>query len=790
MATSIYFDGRTTSIPGAYTTIDASGLDAVGVGATGIVALIGTAEGGQPVIDGNNVEMTTSELIRLTNPAAVLNTFKSGDLREAGSIAFSPSTDPAIPGGAQQLICLKVNKAKPSTATLSDTLGGTALTLTSRDYGAFTEQLQVDVATSASAGLNVTITNNATASTETYLNLGEVTSGSTDMFTLRYDPPAAGAAGWNTTTAETLATGVKVNGGLSALSGLDGAVTPQAQGTIEAVSSDAGDTQTIIVYGLDASGNAITETITLNGTSAAQAASPQTFGAGDVLGMSASANTTGTVTIRLSGGGATILVSVGGTSVDAAVQKRSMFVGNAKLSLVADGATTKDVLLYGLSASGGAQIEKVTLTGAVAKETTNTWSRIDTIVLGDLEAGKAVTITGTAAQTTSAQATLQQVNDYFNARRVAGVASAAYGYSGFTFTLSTTQTTLSPTLLDVTSASPGAQSIQITPLGFSAILNAVVSTLNANSPTVKATRGTTGLPPVVVNTFLSGGEEGSASSAEYTAALELLKSIDVSTIVPLTGDPAIHKLVNDHCVYMAGQGKSERDGVVGLVHLTGSSPTVPYAPPTKTQIKDQAIALNSRHLRACGQSVSMFNTAGTLTVFPSYYQAVLVAAMQAGSPVGTSLTRKTMNAVSISEDSTWSPMNDSNELIGYGLWFAESHRTGIRCVRNITTYLTSNNVAFVEASVNEAANFAVFNFRNELEKLVGKKGFSGTVNAGRIGAAQILDLLVEQGTLVQWRSLQLELNVDTLAVSVEIAPVIPINFVTATVHLVTLPISG
>ena len=42
-ASSIFFNGRLISVPGAYTEVDASGLEAVGLGASGLVAEIGRA---------------------------------------------------------------------------------------------------------------------------------------------------------------------------------------------------------------------------------------------------------------------------------------------------------------------------------------------------------------------------------------------------------------------------------------------------------------------------------------------------------------------------------------------------------------------------------------------------------------------------------------------------------------------------------------------------------------------------------------------------------------------------
>ena len=113
-------------------------------------------------------------------------------------------------------------------------------------------------------------------------------------------------------------------------------------------------------------------------------------------------------------------------------------------------------------------------------------------------------------------------------------------------------------------------------------------------------------------------------------------------------------------------------------------------------------------------------------------------------------------------------------------------KLGRRIVRNVTTHLSTNNIAFTEGSVNEAVNFAVFNFRTNLEFAVGKKGFAGTVTAAQSVAINTLGLLVDETVLTAFRSLDIELIVDVMEVSVEIAPVIPINFVASTVHLVTI----
>jgi len=161
--------------------------------------------------------------------------------------------------------------------------------------------------------------------------------------------------------------------------------------------------------------------------------------------------------------------------------------------------------------------------------------------------------------------------------------------------------------------------------------------------------------------------------------------------------------------------------------------------------------------------------------------------MQAGSGIGESLTHKYMNVLSIRQHKSWNPTDDAEELIQAGLVFAENiEGAGRRVVRNVTTHLTTNNLAFTEASVNEAVNYSVYTFRGNMEYAVGRKGFAGTENAGKSIAIGTLGLLVDETILVAYRSLFIELIVDMMEVSVEMAPVIPINFVKNTIHLVTI----
>jgi hypothetical protein len=285
--------------------------------------------------------------------------------------------------------------------------------------------------------------------------------------------------------------------------------------------------------------------------------------------------------------------------------------------------------------------------------------------------------------------------------------------------------------------------------------------------------------------FLAGGSEGTTSFSDWQNALNLLKKVRVNSVVVLTGDPAVHAALDAHCAYMCGIGRSERDGFVGLLN-TGLTDV-----PTKAEIKSQIMGLNSRHIRACAQAVKRYNTAGELEEFQPCFQAAIAAGMQAGSPIGSSLTYKYANVLGLRQGSTWNPVDDAEEMIQAGLCFMETvEGVGRRVVRNVTTHLSSNNIAYCEGSVNEAVNYIVFNFRTNMEWGVGKRGFAGTVTAAKGLAVNTLGLLQDGGPLVAYRSLNIELVVDVLEVSVEVAPVVPINFVASTIHLVTAPVTA
>jgi len=767
-ATTIFFNGRVISVPGSYSEVDASGLEQVGLGAAGIVAVLGTGEGGRPVSDIDEPK----DFIRINKPEKMRSIFRSGDLREVGDMLFAPSKDPDVPGGAVEVVAMKINPATQSAAVMTNAQGD-ALDLLSRDYGAFTEQINVSVGDGTNKGKLVTIAFEDVTEAKDDL-------GGDELFKLTYEKPTGG---WDTMTAQVVSGGAIECEATRAVAGLaTDVLAPVTASKVEILSASGADVgMQVTLYGLDGTAAAKREVLTLDGTNVVEGS--QVWGAGDLLGVKIVGTTAGAVTVRIFGAGATIFtVPAGVDPVQGLAKGVAMYVSGTPVTMAPDAAVAadRDVILVGTDASGAVQLEKFTITlagGTTPVVGLGNFSTITAIVLGDLEVARTLTISAQAAKASPlTQTTLQKAADYFNGRNIPTV-------GGFTLDLVTAMLLFKLEDLD---AMPSAVSI-LDPANpsFYADLWAIKYWINQNSALISAeySSGASGgaLDNTTAPVFLSGGSEGTPLQDHWQKALNLLKKTRVNTVVVLTPNPAIHAILDAHCAYMSGIGRSERDGVVGVADsITGDVVN-------KDSVKSAIVDLNTFHLRAVAQAIERYNTAGERQEFGPPFLAAIVAGMQAGSPVGTSLTFKYANVLSFRQSNTWNPTDDAEEMVQAGLCFLESvEGVGRRWVRNVTTHLSSSNIAYTEASVAEAWKYSTFQFRTNMEYAVGKKGFSGTVNAGKSVAINTLGLLVDATILTAYRSLDIELIVDVMEVSVEVAPVIPINFVKNTIHLVTI----
>lgn len=755
MATSIFFNGRRIVVPQVASRIDATALDAVGPSAVGIVALVGTAEGGEP--------LTVALENDLTTPQQAQDQYRSGDLRTASLFSFDPSLDEAIPGGAQRVVPVKVNPATQSTAQLLDDSSNASADLTSRDYGQFTEQINIDVAAGTTQGKQYVIVFGDV--TETFDDVGGDAA-----FTLLYTP---GTEGYSTITGAVTAANFTVAAAKAEL-GLGAEMTDTTPGgfpsAVDLVSSAAGDTtQSATVYGI-AGGVATQETVALNGTTNVQTTTTTWT---KVLGVVLDAACVGTVTLSDFPVTNTI-ATIAPATLARGVALLTNSPASSVLTVSIDTDTAGDVAVFGTSSTGAAQAEAFDLTTGATTPVTGsvTFSgELTVLALGDFAAARTVTVSLTAVQTdNSVFRTVQQLVDRLNV------------FSGLTATATATNSAeLLVTELDYSTA----VSLLAT-ASFFADLNAFLTAVNQGSQYLTAARASgASLPPANTTSpvFLQGGVEGTTTITEWQAAFDLLRKRRVNIIVPLTEDPAVHSLLRAHLNYRAGEGQSEANGYVGLGTAAGAGDTL-------STIRTEIQAINNRNVSSVSEEVQRFDPlTGEATWYPPYILAAIAAGMQAGSPIGEPLTRKVINALDVRNDSSWARETDADILIDSGLMMTEKvDGIGIRWVRSVTTFLQNNNLVFTEMSANESANTSVFNLRRAVDQKIGDRALAASVSIIKGIIVDELQRQVTDEVIAAFRpeTLTVEQVGDVFPVSVEIAPVVPINFIPVTVHLVPL----
>lgn len=157
MPSSILFNGKRVYKPGVYGYVDASSLGGKGI-STGNMAIVGAF----PTFEA--LEPQT-----FSNPKALAE-YDPTDLELArlAKLAFSPSLDEAVPGGADHLTIVNAQPCTAASITYNDSGGAGSLKLTSKLWGTKGNQVWTQLKTNASNNKAVDLTVVHNGQTETY----------------------------------------------------------------------------------------------------------------------------------------------------------------------------------------------------------------------------------------------------------------------------------------------------------------------------------------------------------------------------------------------------------------------------------------------------------------------------------------------------------------------------------------------------------------------------------------------------------------------------------------------
>lgn len=120
------FAGKSYVVPQAAVNVDTTGLISIGLAPGGIVGMLGSSAGGVP-----------NTLIRFSDASSVENYYRSGDLVDAAQLAFQH--------GAQVMYMCRIGTPLQSQLILKNDANQNLITLTSKDYGVWTNAINVKV---------------------------------------------------------------------------------------------------------------------------------------------------------------------------------------------------------------------------------------------------------------------------------------------------------------------------------------------------------------------------------------------------------------------------------------------------------------------------------------------------------------------------------------------------------------------------------------------------------------------------------------------------------------------
>ena len=294
------------------------------------------------------------------------------------------------------------------------------------------------------------------------------------------------------------------------------------------------------------------------------------------------------------------------------------------------------------------------------------------------------------------------------------------------------------------------------------------------------------VPNTLAFTYLTGGSDGTTTNTEWSNAYTTLQSADVQWVTPVTSDPAIHAMNDSHCVFTSNVMRMERRGICGMPSASTDAAAIAAAK-----------ALNSDRTSLVHLGFYDYDSNGNLVLFPPYILAALLSGAFAGVNPGTPLTNKAIKVRGL-ERNLRNP-TDTDALIQGGVLAVENTPSGYKVVQSITTWLVNDNYNRVEVSCGVATDFVARNVRLALDVLRGQKGSPVTLGRAASITESTLTLLAQPepqgpGVIVgdannpAFKGITASLDGDVLSVSYQCSPVIPVNFIPNTVHVV--PYSG
>lgn len=269
---------------------------------------------------------------------------------------------------------------------------------------------------------------------------------------------------------------------------------------------------------------------------------------------------------------------------------------------------------------------------------------------------------------------------------------------------------------------------------------------------------------LAATSYLSGGSQG--VNIDTAAALAAIENSNIQIVVLHDFTESRQIALKTHLTAAARAGY-ERQAYAAIESSSNLS-----------AVRARAAKLNAAEIALASQSIKLYDAQGREVERDARFTAIMFAGMQAGSDTGEPLTRKKPSIISTSQ--SFDTHADAEEALRSGTIFISQGPTGPRVERSITTHLEDNNPILSEISAYESILSSVRDMRTALGDQIGRPTQAGQVPLIESRASARLDQQVRDGLIKAFDNLTLEDLGDQVAVSYDVAPLEPLNFLTVT----------
>lgn len=282
--------------------------------------------------------------------------------------------------------------------------------------------------------------------------------------------------------------------------------------------------------------------------------------------------------------------------------------------------------------------------------------------------------------------------------------------------------------------------------------------------------------------YMTGAVTGSAAQTQWDGALSLIEKFDISYVVVVTDDAAIHASLAAHVAAMNSTlGRKERRGYCGGLNTL-----------TDAQHQTAAAALNSGEVTYVADPQWRYDRYGVLTEFHPKFAACGQAGMKAGNPKTFTPTWKPVSTVKLSVDRS-RIQQEAMVRAGCHIFVQEEGGSRFWCPRAVTTY-QGTNLILNEESIDDTILFITKDHRIFMQNMfVARPGRTGVDKAMESASKLRLEKYVDDGLLVvdpatgdAYRNHSLVIEGVTWKIEYEGTVVAPINNILATHNFVLI----